>query len=103
MGIVIFAFILVILAIIAVIYLVFVKPLRKKAEFNSIEDAIYIGMSEDELLEECGDPSKTVEISKNCKLLSYYLDEWKGVLFGGTKRREITVTIKNGKVTSISQ
>ena len=90
MGIVIFAFILVILAFIAVIYLVFVKPLRKKAEFNSIEDAIYIGMSEDELLEECGDPSKTVEISKNCKLLSYYLDELYGVFKSSVESSRIS-------------
>lgn len=74
----------------------------KKSSYSSKEDTIQVGMTEDELYTKCGTPSKTVVIDNDHKLVSYTFDEWKGILFGGSKHHEITATIKNGKVTNIS-
>ena len=60
-------------------------------------------MKESDMLNICGTPSKTVIIDETTKLITYSMDEWKGFLFGGTKRHEITATIKNGIITHVSQ
>lgn len=102
MEIVVLIILFVCILLIIAIYLCMVRPLIKKSKFNEKKDSLQVGMTEKEMLETCGEPAKTVLIDKNCKLVSYVLDEWNGFLFGGTKRHEITVTIKNGKIASVS-
>ena len=89
-------------AVAVVIYLCIIKPLMKKSSYNDKQANLYVGMTEAEMLSKCGTPSKTIVIDEHCKLVSYTLDEWKGVLGGGTKHSEITVTIKDGKITNVS-
>lgn len=88
--------------LVVVVFLCIIKPASKKHEYSDKRDNIYVGMSEEDLIQSCGMPSKTIVIDDDCKLVSYTLDEWKGVLFGGSTHHEITATIKQGKVTNIS-
>ena len=91
-----------IIFLVVVIFLCIIKPIMNKSSYSSKENSIYIGMTEEALYKACGTPSKTVTIDEHCKLVSYTMDEWKGVLFGGSKHHEITATIKDGKVTHVS-
>ena len=94
--------IFVILLAIVVVYFCFIRPLRKKSNYAQKENNIVIGMTESDMIAKCGNPDKTVTIDADTKLVTYFLDEWKGFLFGGTKRKELTATIKSGKVTNVS-
>ena len=88
--------------LVLVIYLCIAKPISEKSKYAEKQESIFVGMTEAELIAKCGTPSKTVVIDSTCKLISYNMDEWKGILFGGSKHHEITVTVKNGIVTNVS-
>lgn len=70
---------------------------------EKIEEDVSVGMTIAELIEKFGEPNKTVEIGNGIKLYTYSFDKWKGAMFGGTEHREITLTITDGNVTSISR
>lgn len=92
---------LIFVIIIAVIGLI-IGSIVKSSSYYKKQMAIHVGMTEEELYDKCGTPSKTVVINKSSKLVTYMFDEWKGVLFGGSKHHEITATIKNKKVIDVS-
>ncbi len=94
-GIIVFAII--------VIYCCIVRPIKGGSDYAKKEEAIHIGMTEKELYDKCGEPSKTVIINESCKLVSYTYDAWKGVFRGGSKHYEITATITDNKVTNVSK
>lgn len=75
----------------------------KEHKFNEKKDYIKPGISVEDLIEEYGEPNKIIEIDKKTSLYVYTCDKWKGVLFGGSKHEEITLTISNGIVKSVSK
>lgn len=91
-----------IIGLLIVIYLTIIKPIIRKSQYTSKHEKLYIGMTETEMIAKCGNPCKIIVIDENCKIATYTLDEWKGVLRGGTKHSEITVTIRNGIISNIA-
>ena len=74
----------------------------KRIQYNKIIYGVRTGMTEAEILSKYGRPSKALIIDSHTKLLSYSIYYWNGLLFGGTKYREITFVIKDGKVFDTS-
>jgi len=79
-----------------------VLSIVKKIQYNKIIYGVRIGMTETEIISKYGRPSKTLIIDNHTKLISYSTFYWNGLLFGGTKYREITIVVKDGKIFNSS-